>query len=454
MREPRSARNDIERLKSLRSRGTKKKKKCFQVERSEERPRGPRNDASRRPVCPSWYDVDAHHRFSSPGFDPSSSSSEGQLHRAPSGVEYVATHASRQRFSKCPSGISSAPHSRLRQQQPPPPSPPYTPYPPRSAGSERGSPFRRRRRRLFQLFFVARCSFVLVALFTWLFEENEREKTAVTMPNWHADLVSRICGMCRLPLLSFFSPSRTTIERYDFWDGPVSIHGDRRIESCREILRLGIRNVAAQLQNSVFLFFWIGCEEPSFFFFFFSLCNSSLLYVEWAIWVYYYTSFAETSGIFKDTVICKIWDLAYLLSKEQSFRVILNLVYLVQLYSFRYYVYSGSRKNISFVKILKIFVSRCHFPRDRVDRFLQVPFIVARCRSFAAHVFPFVSQIDRTRLLRRETEKGSHSLLRFAPSHFETSSVENFNVVNLMSWSYVSLYAIHIRFSIRRIISK
>ena len=238
MREPRSARNDIERLKSLRSRGTKKKKKCFQVERSEERPRGPRNDASRRPVCPSWYDVDAHHRFSSPGFDPSSSSSEGQLHRAPSGVEYVATHASRQRFSKCPSGISSAPHSRLRQQQPPPPSPPYPPYPPRSAGSERGSsPFRRRRRRLFQLFFVARCSFVLVALFTWLFEENEREKTAVTMPNWHADLVSRICGMCRLPLLLFFfllreQRSNDTISETDRFPFTVIGESNRVAKSC------------------------------------------------------------------------------------------------------------------------------------------------------------------------------------------------------------------------------
>lgn len=47
--------------------------------------------------------------LSSPGLDPSSST-EGQLHRAPSGVECVGTHASRQRFSKCPSGISSASH--------------------------------------------------------------------------------------------------------------------------------------------------------------------------------------------------------------------------------------------------------------------------------------------------------------------------------------------------------
>lgn len=42
-----------------------------------------------------------------------------------------------------------------------------------------------------------------------------------------------------------------------------------------------------------------------------------------------------------------------------------------------------------------------YFLRDTVDALaLQVPFIVARCHSFAAHVLPFVSQIDRTRLLR------------------------------------------------------
>lgn len=81
-----------------------------EVWNQEIKPRGSANDASRRLVCPGWSDVDAHHEksFSSPGLDPSSST-EGQLHRAPSGAECVGTHAPKQRFSKCPSGIST-PH--------------------------------------------------------------------------------------------------------------------------------------------------------------------------------------------------------------------------------------------------------------------------------------------------------------------------------------------------------
>lgn len=63
--------------------------------------------------CLGWSDVGAHSGSrSSPSFDPSSSA-ERQLHRAPSGVECIGTHASKQRFSKCPSGIST-PHLAAR----------------------------------------------------------------------------------------------------------------------------------------------------------------------------------------------------------------------------------------------------------------------------------------------------------------------------------------------------
>ena len=65
--------------------------------------------------CPGTSDVGAPpESHSSQGFDPSSSA-EGQLHRAPSGVECPGTHASKQRFSKCPSGISTPPGRGARE---------------------------------------------------------------------------------------------------------------------------------------------------------------------------------------------------------------------------------------------------------------------------------------------------------------------------------------------------
>lgn len=79
-----------------------------EVRNEEIKPRGSANDASRRLACPGWSDAHHEKSFSSPGLDPSSST-EGQLHRAPSGAECVGTHAPKQRFSKCPSGIST-PH--------------------------------------------------------------------------------------------------------------------------------------------------------------------------------------------------------------------------------------------------------------------------------------------------------------------------------------------------------
>lgn len=151
--------------------------RCEEKKNQVIKPRGSANDASRRLVCPGWSDVDAHHEksFSSPGLDPSSST-EGQLHRAPSGAECVGTHAPKQRFSKCPSGIS-------------------TPHP----GCATKSPldvciyvfFIAPRLIIFYVPFVYTCCFLsrFVASKRW----RDRSSTRL---NWYADL-SRICGMCR-----------------------------------------------------------------------------------------------------------------------------------------------------------------------------------------------------------------------------------------------------------------
>lgn len=75
-----------------------------------------------------------------------------------------------------------------------------------------------------------------------------------------------------------------------------------------------------------------------------------------------------------------------------------------------------------------------YFPCDTVDGLeLQVPFIVARCHSFAAHVLPFVSQINRTRLLRQEIKKKNLLSSFFDPISFSKNISNRYqNLFNLI----------------------
>lgn len=165
-----------------------------------------------------------------------------------------------------------------------------------------------------------------------------------------------------------------------------------------------------------------------------------LLYLIFIIYIYivYYKSVIIFNSL-------KFIEFAMLiLSKEQSFNLLLDFI-------FRYYIYisqflvlhvivifswSWFRKNFSFQRdSLKISIPfTVYFPCDTVDGLeLQVPFIVARCHSFAAHVLPFVSQINRTRLLRWEIKKKN-----LLSSFFDLiSSEENFK---LIPTSYLILF--------------
>ena len=232
-------------------------------------------------MCPGWY-VDEHHRrasllrVSTLLLHPARGSFIA-LHRASSASPRMRRDKD---FQNVPLAFHQHPIPRLRQQQPPSPPPPPPPLP---------SP-------LYLLFIlldlsvspsrfnyfslVARFRFVLVAHLSpcLLGKKKGKRKTRLPMLNWHADR-SRIRGMCRRRasdchfFLSFFlllfreQRSNDTISETDRF--PFTAIG----ESCREISRLEVRNVAAHLQNTVSLFFFPnkGCQELSFFFFFFFL---------------------------------------------------------------------------------------------------------------------------------------------------------------------------------------